>query len=218
MQTKKHTVIHENLILGGTNDLNKDFIDDNNIGYNICCAEECENFYCEKNKFVKSQKIFICDSWNTEMTSKNLGNRVKTDKNENETQIETFEKAFEIINEAKENKKTCFVHCMRGRSRSTSVIILYLMKIDDLDLKTAYIKIKKLRPFIGPHRMLMEQLINIEKIIFKKNSINDVSEFKRLESEIESNSTSSNEKEEILESKKIEIIENKENEKKFFNK
>jgi hypothetical protein len=155
----KYTKINEYLILGGAHDLNKEFIEKNNIGYNVCCAEECKNPLCENTELIKSQKITISDSWNTEINAVYLGNRVKTDKNENETQIETFEKAFEIINEAKENKKTCFVHCMRGRSRSSSVIILYFMKIEDLDLKNSYTKIKMLRPFIGKNKIKKKDLM-----------------------------------------------------------
>jgi hypothetical protein len=55
----KHTNINEFLILGGTNSLDIEFIKTHDIGYNICCAEECRNELCNSDDHVKSKKIYI---------------------------------------------------------------------------------------------------------------------------------------------------------------
>jgi hypothetical protein len=58
--------------------------------------------------------------------------------------------------------------------------------------------------------MLMEQLVNIEKIEFNKSSIPTLKDFRNLEKKMNS-SIDSDDEEDIIESKEIEVIENQEN-------
>ncbi len=55
-----------------------------------------------------------------------------------------------------------YVHCMRGRSRSATVVISYLMYRYHLSLAEAYEYVKRRRPFIGPHQWLKRQLVALQ--------------------------------------------------------
>ena len=66
---------------------------------------------------------------------------------------------------------------MRGRSRSATLVIAYLMSRFKWNLLKAYRHVKSRRSFIGPHSHLRKQLINYEKHLFGTNSM-QLSEFK----------------------------------------
>jgi protein-tyrosine phosphatase len=126
-----------NLILGSKYDLLDNTIFEKfNITSILCVAEECKHHQMKIPKGVVVKKIFIEDSWNSFPP-----------------QTSNFEDCIEFIhkNVSKENEsqEICYVHCMRGRSRSSSVIISYLIKKKEMSLKDAYLLVKEKRPFIG---------------------------------------------------------------------
>jgi protein-tyrosine phosphatase len=49
------------------------------------------------------------------------------------------------------NKTRCLVHCARGRSRSATIILSWLVSRGGLSLHDAYLLVKRRRPIIGPH-------------------------------------------------------------------
>ena len=51
---------------------------------------------------------------------------------------------------------------MRGRSRSATIAIAYLMQHQKRTLRDAYLHVKNLRHAIGPHRHLKRQLLKFE--------------------------------------------------------
>eukprot|EP00026_Physarum_polycephalum_P015003 Phypoly_transcript_15580.p1 GENE.Phypoly_transcript_15580~~Phypoly_transcript_15580.p1 ORF type:complete len:296 (+),score=63.26 Phypoly_transcript_15580:30-890(+) len=81
-------------------------------------------------------------------------------------QHSVFEEAFALIDKAKETNKPILVHCMRGRSRSATIVIAYLMTRERWTLKTSHAHVKKLRPYIGPHRRLKKQLMLYERHLY----------------------------------------------------
>jgi len=121
---------------------------------------------------------------------------------EDKNQYHLFEKAFKFIDEAREvynvqesidglvvnsNKRTaCFVHCMRGRSRSVACVLAYLMKTCSWSLEKSYIFVKKLRPAIGPHYYLRDQLLRYEKELL--TSILSLSTWNQLQEKVENES------------------------------
>jgi len=54
------------------------------------------------------------------------------------------------------------VHCVQGISRSTSVVLLYLMLEESKTLRQAYDHVKQLRPLIEPRIEFLEQLAAFE--------------------------------------------------------
>lgn len=141
------TIILPYLILGSRYDLTPEFLIENNIGYVICCAEECkhEDFESFLKDGVTDYRSTVDDMWH-----------------DSNPQVGPFQESIEVILKAKQEGKVAFVHCMRGRSRSASTVIAYLMKENDMTLKDAYYLVKERRPFIGPHRHLKTQLIQLE--------------------------------------------------------
>jgi len=100
-------------------------------------------------------------------------------------QWQLFLQAFSVIDEAKKSKGVCLVHCMRGRSRATSIVLAYLMYRENLSLRDAYSFVKKLRPAIGPHSHLKRQLVYFETEILKKQSSLSAALWRKLESDMD---------------------------------
>ncbi|KAL6068611.1 Dual specificity protein phosphatase [Balamuthia mandrillaris] len=94
----------------------------------------------------------------------------ETDEIEIESQQQEQEEELEI-----EAEEACLVHCMRGRSRSTSLVVAYLMAREGMSLKEAWWFVKQRRPIIGPHRHLKDQLIQYEKYLRGSNSLDIMS-------------------------------------------
>ena len=141
-----------NLLLGSIKDLeNPNFIKDNKIKYILCCAEECSYDNIEIPKEIKIKKIGIKDEIN-------------------DLNLSDFEEGIKFIDQMKEDEVS-FVHCMRGRSRSASIVISYLIFKKKITLKESYYLVKSKRKFIGPNGRLRSQLVDLEKIWNKENSM-----------------------------------------------
>jgi len=86
---------------------------------------------------------------------------------------EHFERCFEFIHEQRKNGRGVLVHCMAGVSRSATIVIGYLMKYQNMDLKTAYQFVKRKRTCIGPNKGFIEQLMKYDqdlKILLEKEA------------------------------------------------
>eukprot|EP00469_Lotharella_globosa_P012404 CAMPEP_0167777708 /NCGR_PEP_ID=MMETSP0111_2-20121227/3853_1 /TAXON_ID=91324 /ORGANISM="Lotharella globosa, Strain CCCM811" /LENGTH=432 /DNA_ID=CAMNT_0007667941 /DNA_START=75 /DNA_END=1373 /DNA_ORIENTATION=+ len=81
---------------------------------------------------------------------------------------EHFEKTIEFLNTVRESneKKRAMVHCYQGVSRSSSIVLAYLMKSQKWTLKRAHTYLKKLRPMINPNPGFWQQLGEFEKKLF----------------------------------------------------
>mmetsp|Transcript_19257 Transcript_19257/g.31787 ORF Transcript_19257/g.31787 Transcript_19257/m.31787 type:complete len:199 (+) Transcript_19257:400-996(+) len=82
----------------------------------------------------------------------------------------SFQPCIQFIEEAK-GKGICLVHCARGRSRSAAVVLAYLMIKEGMNLKQAYLHVKKRRPYIGPAGVLRPQLIALEQLLGMEQSL-----------------------------------------------
>lgn len=67
-----------------------------------------------------------------------------------------------------------------GVSRSTTLVLAYLMKIEKMTLAEAYKHVKGIRPVIDPNYGFKQQLMDYEKSLFGKNSVTSIHEFSRL--------------------------------------
>uniref|UniRef100_A0A1A8ELJ8 Uncharacterized protein n=1 Tax=Nothobranchius korthausae TaxID=1143690 RepID=A0A1A8ELJ8_9TELE len=66
---------------------------------------------------------------------------------------------------------TTLVHCTAGRSRSPTLIMAYLMRGTGLSLRQAYELVLESRPFIRPNAGFWRQLMNYEKLLFTRNTM-----------------------------------------------
>ena len=71
-----------------------------------------------------------------------------------------FEDCFDYIHENRIKGNNVLVHCHAGISRSASIVIGYLMKYQNMDLKTSLMFVLKKRPCIQPNDGFMKQLFD----------------------------------------------------------
>uniref|UniRef100_A0A7S3DMM3 Protein-serine/threonine phosphatase n=1 Tax=Entomoneis paludosa TaxID=265537 RepID=A0A7S3DMM3_9STRA len=55
------------------------------------------------------------------------------------------------------------VHCMAGVSRSTSIVLAYLVEYEGMTLEEAFVHVKKRRPHVQPNNGFWAQLLSYEK-------------------------------------------------------
>jgi len=73
-----------------------------------------------------------------------------------------FDECFAFIDSALDVGGRILVHCMAGVSRAASIVIGYLMKVNNMDFQTAFNHVKAERPSIRPNDGFMHQLQNYE--------------------------------------------------------
>lgn len=86
---------------------------------------------------------------------------------------EFLDKCCRFIDEAKEKKECVLVHCAVGVNRSPTLVIAYLMKSKKWTLQQAYSYVKKKRPQISPNQLYRDKLMELEKRLFGKNSMDE---------------------------------------------
>jgi atypical dual specificity phosphatase len=93
------------------------------------------------------------------------------------------EAAGAIIDAALESRNRSgkiLVHCMAGRSRSPTVVVAYLMKKRNMNLKAALGQVLRARPQAVPNAGFLEQLKEMEQELFGVVTV-DVEELPRRE-------------------------------------
>ena len=73
-----------------------------------------------------------------------------------------FEDCFDFIHKHRSQHHNVLVHCMAGVSRSSTVVIGYLMKYYKMDMNSAYSFVKKKRSCICPNDAFLKQLLKYE--------------------------------------------------------
>jgi len=135
------TQITDFLYLGSENDAySGKFLAEKQIGYIMNVAGEVRSV---EHKEVKHVRIIVEDMVD-------------------DHQHHTFEEAFKVIDNAVNEKRPVLIHCARGRSRSATIVIGYLMTRNNWTLREAYSHVKERRPIIGPHSHLQDQLLTFE--------------------------------------------------------
>ena len=84
--------------------------------------------------------------------------------------IDYFDEISNIIHHEISNGPV-LVNCIAGISRSSSIVIAYLMKYHQMDLKNAFSMVKQKRNQICPNKKFMEYLITYEYQLYQKNSL-----------------------------------------------
>ena len=92
--------------------------------------------------------------------------------NPQENLLQYFDKAFSFIESARKNSENILIHCKMGRSRSTSILIAYMIKYFGFSAQKALEFIKLRRKEINPNIGFIGQLYSYERYIlkFRKNS------------------------------------------------
>ena len=141
-------IIKNKLYLGDMFDANNEtFIKNKNISCIICVAEKLKITNTDSN--IKVYKYELSDDYNCNISL-------------------YFDEIYDIIN--KEN--IVLVNCVAGISRSSTIIIAYIMKYYKLDLKNTFIGVRNERNRICPNKNFMKCLLDYELTLFGKNSLN----------------------------------------------
>ena len=125
------------------NAANKEELLENNIGFILNVTQEIDNFFPEDFEY---KTIRLHD-----ISSSNLS--------------PFFNETYEFIEKAKNNQKSCLVHCKMGISRSAATVIAYLMKIKEYDIGKATQVVREKRPIIAPNEGFQRQLFEYDGIL-----------------------------------------------------
>jgi len=114
------------------------------ISHVINAAHECHNVH--EDKGITYHKIWVRDESSDNLT-------------------DHFQKAFEFISEVVEQVKEggVLVHCALGKSRSASIVIMYIMKKFGWDLTKAMEYVKSRRAIVSPYEGFVNELKELEK-------------------------------------------------------
>eukprot|EP00271_Cylindrocystis_brebissonii_P012756 TRINITY_DN319_c0_g2_i4.p1 TRINITY_DN319_c0_g2~~TRINITY_DN319_c0_g2_i4.p1 ORF type:complete len:207 (+),score=50.81 TRINITY_DN319_c0_g2_i4:174-794(+) len=73
-----------------------------------------------------------------------------------------FERCFEAMDAARAQGGAVLVHCVMGISRSSTIVIGYLMKRHGISLATAFAHVRERRPLIDPNSGFVHELERLE--------------------------------------------------------
>ena len=88
----------------------------------------------------------------------------------NDDLISYFNKTYDAIEQERINKNNVFVHCRQGISRSSTIVIGYIMRYLNISLSNALEFVKNRRHCVSPNIEFMRQLMILEKHIFKNEA------------------------------------------------
>ena len=144
LQSNHITEIIDKIFLGSyLSSKNYQELEKKNIKYILNCASECKNLF--ENKNIKYLKLDI--------------------KDQNDFPIENFfEQGSQFIQESiNNNDGNILIHCMEGKSRSTSILMAYLIKYKNENTNSAYKILKAKRKLTMPNLGFMYKLREYEK-------------------------------------------------------
>lgn len=78
---------------------------------------------------------------------------------------------FDEISDLIHKQDSVLVNCLAGVSRSASLVIAYLMKYYEMDLREAFLYVRKRRKMICPNKQFMIYLREYEFQLFGENSL-----------------------------------------------
>ena len=143
LQSSHITEIINNIFIGSyLNAKNWNELEKNNIKYILNCATECKNIFEDKIKYLKLDI-----------------------KDQNDFPIQDFfDKGIQFIQESvNNNDSNILIHCMEGKSRSTTLLMAYLIKYKNENTNSAYKIVKSKRQLTMPNLGFMFKLREYEK-------------------------------------------------------
>ncbi len=73
-----------------------------------------------------------------------------------------FDETNKFIEKVKKQNGKVLVHCQAGISRSSTIVIAYLMNMNNITLMEAYNTVKKIRTIVEPNFLFYSQLYEYE--------------------------------------------------------
>lgn len=139
--------IISNLFIGDYRDAsNVEFINKNNIKAIVNCASIiCKNKFENNINDIKYLDLELNDCVNTDILS-------------------TFKNVFEFIGLHRAFGHGVLVHCHAGKSRSSAIIIGYLMNNYRISFSESYQIVLNRRPVIKPNQGFVNQLLYYENL------------------------------------------------------
>lgn len=95
--------------------------------------------------------------------------QLKFEDTENENILDSFNSVYEFIERGSTDGNAILINCLKGISRSPTILIAYIMKKYHLKFEDAYQIIKTSKPDIQPNEGFIKKLIAFEKKL-KNNS------------------------------------------------
>ncbi|XP_077166287.1 dual specificity protein phosphatase 22-A-like isoform X2 [Paroedura picta] len=114
----------------------------------------------------------------------------------NQNLLQHFKESIRFVHECRLRGGRCLIHCLAGVSRSTTLLVAYLMTVSNLGWEECLAAVKAVRSYAGPNSGFQQQLQEYEKTSLKeyrawirqqygKNPFDDQEELQRLLSQHE---------------------------------
>eukprot|EP00026_Physarum_polycephalum_P017194 Phypoly_transcript_18342.p1 GENE.Phypoly_transcript_18342~~Phypoly_transcript_18342.p1 ORF type:complete len:174 (+),score=23.46 Phypoly_transcript_18342:36-557(+) len=85
--------------------------------------------------------------------------------------VQELDAATTFIHTQIQAGKCVLVHCKAGVSRSPTIVLAYLIRYGDMDLRQAYEHVKGKRAVVSPNRGFWRQLVEYELAVRGANSV-----------------------------------------------
>eukprot|EP01099_Mayorella_cantabrigiensis_P004067 TRINITY_DN3055_c0_g1_i1.p1 TRINITY_DN3055_c0_g1~~TRINITY_DN3055_c0_g1_i1.p1 ORF type:complete len:186 (+),score=44.36 TRINITY_DN3055_c0_g1_i1:36-560(+) len=93
---------------------------------------------------------------------------IKVDDVPQESILPYFEETNHFLDRAFKEQQKVYVHCQAGISRSSTIVISYIMRSRNMNLPEAFAFVKERRPIINPNTGFIMQLEKYEEQLFGK--------------------------------------------------